>query len=57
MASHDILKMHDQNTQRANHAAITRNRFPRTYATGHACENVQEVAKVIKPKSITYENI
>ena len=46
--------MHDQNTQRANHAAITRNRFPRAYATGHACENMQDrsVAKVTKPKSI-----
>ena len=36
--------MHDQNTQRANHAPITRNRFPRAYATGHACENMQESA-------------
>ena len=35
--------MHDQNTQRANHAAITRNRFPRAYATGHACENMENM--------------
>ncbi|CAB3976837.1 Hypothetical predicted protein, partial [Paramuricea clavata] len=42
IASHEILKMHDQNTHRANHAAITRNRFPRAYATGHACENMQD---------------
>ena len=51
--------MHDQNTQRANHAAITRNRFPHAYATSHACENMQDrsVSKVTKPKSITYENI
>jgi hypothetical protein len=58
MASHETQKMHDQNTQRANHAAITRNRFL-LYATGHACENMQDhsVAKVTKPKSITYKNI
>jgi hypothetical protein len=51
--------MHDQNTQRANNAAITCNRFPRAYATGHACKNMQDrsVAKVTKPKSITYKTI
>jgi hypothetical protein len=35
-----------------NHAAITRDSFPRAYAAGHACENMQDrsVAKVTKPK-------
>ena len=51
-----MTKTHSEQT---THAAITRNRFPRAYATGHACENMQDrsVAKVTKPKSITYENI
>ena len=39
MVCHEILKLHDQNTQQANHAAIPRDRFPRVYATSHACEN------------------
>jgi hypothetical protein len=49
-----MTKTHSEQT-----AAITYNRFPRAYATGHACENMQDrsVAKVTKPKSITYENI
>jgi hypothetical protein len=55
MASYEILKMHDhdQNTQRASHAAIPLNRFPRVYATGHACENIQDrsVAKVKKSQN------
>lgn len=42
LGSHDILKMHDQNTQCENHAAIPRTRFPRVYATGHACKNMQD---------------
>ena len=34
-ASHEILKMHDQNMRRESHAATTRNRI---YAIDHACK-------------------
>ena len=34
-AGHEILKMHDQNTQRESQAATTRNRI---YAIDHACK-------------------
>ena len=57
MVCHEILKLHDQNTQQANHAAIPRNRFPRVYATSM---NVK-IAELLschgnKARTIAYEN-
>ena len=50
-----MTKTHSEQTTQQSHG----NRFPRAYATGHACKNMQyrSVAKVTKPKSITYEDI
>ena len=54
-ANHAASKPRSKQTTQQSHAIV----FHTLYATGHACENMQDcsVAKVTKPKSITYENI